>query len=54
MKTIATVILTILLTSCTHEMNYRGIPETQWKKLSPEQKQLIVDQSYEEEVNGRN
>jgi hypothetical protein len=42
----------LLFTGCAHENNYRGVPEAQWKKLTPEQKQLIVDQSYEEDVNG--
>lgn len=40
-----------LLSSCTHEVRYRNVPLAQWHKLTPEQKQLIVDQAYEAEFN---
>jgi len=40
------------LTACTREVTYRGVPEAKWQKLTAEQKQLLVDHAYEEEVNG--
>lgn len=46
------LLLTLFVTACAHEVNYRGVSQRDWQKLSAEQKQLIVDQSYEEEVNG--
>lgn len=42
-----------VLTACTPEPNYRGVPATAWQKLTPEQKQLIVDQSYQTEFKGQ-
>ncbi len=35
---------------CTREANYRGIPEPTWQHLSAEQKQLIVDRAYQDEM----
>ncbi len=38
------------LTACAHEQMIHGVPESTWKHLSTEQKQLIVDQSFEESM----
>lgn len=35
---------------CTPEANYRGVPAPTWQHLSAEQKQLIVDQAYQDEM----
>ncbi len=37
-----------LLTACSTEQNYRGVPDTAWKQLTPAQKQLIVDRSFQD------
>jgi hypothetical protein len=42
---------TILLTACTPEHNVRGVPDTTWQQLTPEQKQLIIDQSFQHDMN---
>ncbi|MBA3660637.1 MAG: hypothetical protein H0W64_02820 [Gammaproteobacteria bacterium] len=41
----------LLVSGCAYERNFRGIPEPTWKQLALEQKQLIVDQSFEEEIS---
>lgn len=46
------IALTLCLSGCAQEAIYRGVPESQWAKLTAEEKQLIIDQSYEEEING--
>lgn len=43
-------ILSILLASCASEQNYRGVPSPKWQQLTPEQKQLIVDQSFRDQM----
>jgi len=52
MKLIKVVLLLSagLLVGCAAERNYRGVPETTWSELSGEQKQLIVDNAYEDEI----
>jgi hypothetical protein len=40
----------VVLAGCTPEQNYRGVPSPQWQQLTPEQKQLIVDQSFKDEM----
>lgn len=54
MKRIKKVVLLLstglLLVGCATERNYRGVPETTWSELSGEQKQLIVDNAYENEI----
>lgn len=40
----------LILSGCAREVNYRGVPEPAWRKLTAEQRQLIVDQAYEEEI----
>jgi len=49
-RRVLTVILFItLLTACSTERNYRGVPNPSWQELTGEQKQLIVDQAYEQD-----
>ena len=43
------LIFLTFLTACTAEKSYRGVADPFWKELTAEQKQLIVDQSYEQE-----
>jgi len=38
------------LVGCAAEQNYRGVPSPSWKHLSAEQKQLIVDRAYQDEI----
>lgn len=40
----------ISLMGCRREENYRGVPEPLWKHLTAEQKQLIVDRAYEDDM----
>lgn len=42
----------LFISACIPENNYRGVPEPKWQKLTAEQKQLIVDQSYEADIHG--
>ena len=42
--------LTLILSGCTREQNYRGVPSPVWEHLTAEQKQLIVDRAYQEEM----
>lgn len=39
-----------MLTACHTEQTYRGVPETTWNQLTAEQKQLIVDRSFQDEM----
>jgi hypothetical protein len=41
------------MVACVHETNYRGVPAPQWQKLTAEQKQMIVDQAYEDEMGNK-
>jgi len=43
------VFFVTLLTACTSERNYRGVPSPSWRELTGEQKQLVVDQAYEQD-----
>lgn len=38
------------VTGCAKERSYRGVPEHQWEHLSGEQKQLIIDKAYQDEL----
>lgn len=40
----------LLLAGCAPEQNYRGVPGPTWQHLSAEQRQLIVDQSFQDEM----
>lgn len=42
------------LNGCAHEQNYRGVPAPIWADLSAEQKQLIVDRAYADEMKTNN
>lgn len=44
------ITLLCLISACATEQNYRGVPETTWNQLSGEQKQLIVDRSFQDEM----
>lgn len=52
MKTVKTALLMVLLplTGCMSEQNYRGVPGPVWEHLTAEQKQLIVDRAYQDEM----
>jgi uncharacterized lipoprotein YajG len=39
------------LSGCKSEQNYRGVPSPAWEHLTVEQKQLIVDRAYQDELN---
>lgn len=39
-----------MITACSREQTYRGVPDPTWQQLTPEQKQLIVDQAYQEDL----
>ena len=47
-KHILLIAVMFVLSACTTEQNYRGVPDTAWKQLTPEQKQLIVDRSFQD------
>lgn len=42
------------LCACAKEQNYRGVPEHLWQHLSGEQRQLIIDKAYQEEIQQQN
>lgn len=42
--------LVIILTACV-EPYYRGVPDSQWQQLTAEQKSLLIDQAYNNDVN---
>jgi hypothetical protein len=44
------VILVLALTACSTEKFYRGVPDTEWRQLTPEQKQLIIDRSFKDDT----
>lgn len=44
-------IMVLLMTACSAERNYRGVSATKWQQLGPEEKQLIIDRSFADEVN---
>lgn len=39
-----------VLVACSTEKNYRGVSDTEWQQLSVEQRQLIVDRSFQDEM----
>jgi outer membrane biogenesis lipoprotein LolB len=45
-----TIVFSLLLTACTPEQNIRGVPATTWQQLTPEQKQIIIEQSYQHDI----
>lgn len=38
------------LIGCASEKNYRGVPSPVWEHLTAEQKQLVVDRAYHDEM----
>lgn len=44
------LLLILSVAGCSAEKNYRGVPSPVWQHLTAEQKQLIVDQSFEDEM----
>lgn len=50
MKKAMVIFLIFLLSGCAAEQNYRGVPSTSWKHLSAEQRQLIVDKAYQDDI----
>jgi hypothetical protein len=40
-----------VLLACSTGENYRGVPKEQWDQLTPDQKQLIVDDSFKNEFD---
>ena len=38
------------LSACAKEQYYRGVSQHQWEHLSGEQRQLIVDKAYQDEM----
>lgn len=50
-KSLSLIAMAILLIGCKAETQYRGVSEPVWQQLSAEQKQLIVDQAYQNEFN---
>lgn len=50
-KKIIFLILFLSLTACSApEQNYRGVSSPLWEHLTPEQKQLVIDRSYQDEI----
>lgn len=45
------VLMTVLLAACAGNTTYRGVSPQIWKQLTPEQKQLIVDKSYQQTMD---
>lgn len=45
------ILTALVLTGCsTNNQTYRGVSPQVWSQLTPEQRQLIVDQSYQRSV----
>ncbi len=50
MKQLFIVLLLASLSACAvSPHNYRGVPEITWHKLTPEQRMLIVDKSFQQQ-----
>ena len=45
------VSLIAMCMGCAGESNYRGVPSAVWHALTAEQKQLIVERSYQDEMS---
>ncbi|MCD6045948.1 MAG: hypothetical protein K0R48_1111 [Gammaproteobacteria bacterium] len=48
-KWLILLLLTFLLSACM-EPYYRGVPDSQWQQLTGEQKSLIIDQAYNNDI----
>lgn len=44
-------LISVLLAACAGNTTYRGVSPQIWKQLNAEQKQIIVDKSYEQTMN---
>jgi hypothetical protein len=40
----------LLLTGCAAQPVYHGVPEATWKTLTAQQKQLIIDRSFQDDL----
>lgn len=49
-RTLVFLRMVYCVNGCTPEANYRGVPGPTWQHLSAEQKQLIVDRAYQNEI----
>jgi hypothetical protein len=49
-KLLLVVMIGIGLTAC-QQPSYRGVPASQWKQLNSEQKSLLIDQAYDNDIN---
>ena len=49
-KFILLTMLSLGLTAC-QQQTYRGVPANQWKQLNSEQKSLLIDQAYDNDIN---
>jgi hypothetical protein len=50
-KNISVAFLGFLLSACTVEPVYRSVPDAEWKQLTAEQKQLIVDHAFHDTMS---
>jgi hypothetical protein len=48
-QTLVFIFFSMALMACTVEQKYRGVPSPHWQELTGEQKQLVVDQAYEQD-----
>jgi len=53
-KILSVFLLSSILSACSVEQRYRGVASPEWKELTGEQRQLIVDQAYEQEFMAQN
>lgn len=53
MRIIVGMLIVLGLVGCTHEPMYRSVAKEQWQALNGEQKQLIVDESFNQSAIGR-
>ena len=52
MRCIVVLLVTVLLSACAgSNVTYRGVSPQIWQKLTSEQKQIIIDKSYEKTMN---
>jgi hypothetical protein len=49
-KNINIILLCLALAACSAEKVYRDVPDTTWRQLTPEQKQLIIDRSFKDDT----
>ncbi len=49
-KIAALLTMVLSLMGCAAEQNYRGVPSQTWEHLTSEQRQLIIDRAYQDEI----